>query len=408
LSDKIGRKKTMSLTILFYSLFTALSAFSQQWWHLASLRFFVAMGVGGEWAVASAFVAEVFPKKARPYVGSIFHASGTIGTYLAVAAGAFLIGNASLLLWCHNSCPNWLTSLVDPTSLPWRLGFALGVLPALLIIWIRTRLKEPDNWMEAKRRAKEDDSQKMGSFFDIFRGRLFRSTLVGLVLSTVGMATFWAVHIYGKNVMYNAAYRDYHQQGEIVSVKSDPGSATSENQSISAVVQASLKRWEMLGMFLVTTGLFVGQLAFGPICRKIGRRAAFFLYHMGAFVISIFTFHAIQMAGFLALLERMHISLFVLLYVTLPIFGFLTAGMHAGYAIYFPELYPTRLRGTGAGFCFNAGRLTAAPVLIGIGVMQNRFGLTISQSATILSSLYLLGIAILSIAPETKEIELPE
>ena len=75
LSDRFGRKRTLSVTILFYSLFTCLSAFSQAWWHLAILRFLVALGVGGEWAVASSLVAEVFPPRARAHVGSIFHAS---------------------------------------------------------------------------------------------------------------------------------------------------------------------------------------------------------------------------------------------------------------------------------------------------------------------------------------------
>ena len=86
LSDRIGRTRTMSITILFYSLFTCISAFSQQWWHMAGFRFLVAMGVGGEWAIASAMVNEVFPKRSRAHVGGIFHASSVFGTYLAAVS----------------------------------------------------------------------------------------------------------------------------------------------------------------------------------------------------------------------------------------------------------------------------------------------------------------------------------
>src|SRR5207302_1481013 len=87
LADRIGRVRTMTFTILMYSLFTCLTAFSQQWWHVVVLRFLVALGTGGEWAVASALVAEVFPPKARAWSGAIFHGSSILGTYLAVATG---------------------------------------------------------------------------------------------------------------------------------------------------------------------------------------------------------------------------------------------------------------------------------------------------------------------------------
>src|SRR5262245_3667706 len=130
LSDRIGRKKTLTYTILMYSLFTCLSAFAASWWQLAGYRFLVALGVGGEWAVASAFVAEVFPQRARARSQSIFHASSVLGTFSAVAAGVFIVGNRHLSL----ALP-WLGDAWRLTG--WRLGFLLGVLPALLIIWVR-------------------------------------------------------------------------------------------------------------------------------------------------------------------------------------------------------------------------------------------------------------------------------
>ena len=182
LSDRIGRKKTMSLTIIMYSLFTCVSAFSMSWWHMVIFRFLVAMGVGGEWAVASSMVAEEFPKKARARVSGIFHASSVLGTYLAIATGLFFIGNEHIHEWAKE---------IGYPSAPWRIGFGMGVLPALLIIWIRRSLKEPESWLNAKSRAKETPAEEMGRIADLFRGDLLVPTLVGVTLAAVGLATFW-------------------------------------------------------------------------------------------------------------------------------------------------------------------------------------------------------------------------
>ena len=115
--------------LLLYSLFTCVTAFAQTWWQIAVLRFFVALGVGGEWAVASAFVSEVFPKHARAWSGAVFHGSSVLGTYLAIAAGAFIVNNPSY---------------------GWRWGFGIGAFPALLTLWIRWRLKEPEAWIASR------------------------------------------------------------------------------------------------------------------------------------------------------------------------------------------------------------------------------------------------------------------
>jgi MFS family permease len=380
LSDRIGRKRTLSATILFYSLFTCLSAFSQQWWHLAAFRFLVALGVGGEWAVASTMVAEVFPKKARAHVGSIFHASSVLGAYLATAAGAFLIGNAAIHAWARDSSPTWMSQFVDPASLPWRIGFALGVLPALLVIWIRSSLREPEAWLAARQAAGQEE-KRAGALAELFRAALLRRTVVGITLATVGLATFWSVHIYGKDMLRAA-----------VALEAAPPSEMSLEQQ--SEYDAKLKRWEMLGMFLVTTGGGIGLLAFGPISERIGRRGAFLFFQAGAMVAALVLFNVVR--GVVATT------------LTLPIFGFLTLGMHAGYAIYFPELYPTRLRGTGAGFCFNAGRMLAAPGLLAVGWLRDDYDYTLSQAASLMSLLFAVGIAVLLFAPETRGTELPE
>src|SRR5262249_18845541 len=157
---------------------TGLTALAQNWWQLAALRFLVGMGVGGEWAVAAAAVAEVFPPRARPAASGIFHASSVLGTYLAVAAGIFVVA-------------------ADKET-GWRYGFLLGVLPALLIFWVRVSMREPESWKAARELAAQDATHRLGRFTDLFASpTLCRYTLVGTGLAVIGLATFWGTHFRG-------------------------------------------------------------------------------------------------------------------------------------------------------------------------------------------------------------------
>jgi MFS family permease len=361
LGDRIGRKPAMMYTILFYSLFTSLSAFSQTWWQLAGFRFLVALGVGGEWAVASTLVAEVFPQRSRAWSQSIFHASSVFGTFLAIAAGRFVI-----------AYPNWEIPLPGGTvSLAgWRAAFLLGAVPALLIIAVRSGLRESDRWLESQ--ASRDKGRAGASLADLFRGKVRRSTLVGVSLGAVALATFWGTHIYGKDKMAEA-------------VKA----AVSVDESPALVKQA-----EMLGMLLVTLGGGVGLLSFGPFADLVGRRAAFLVFQLGGLAAAVILFPFPHSPG--------------ILYLLLPVFGFLTLGMHAGCAVYFPELFPTRLRGTGAGFCFNVARLATVPIMVLTGWMNREWKLGHDETAVLLSPLFLLGIVVLFFAPETRGKDLPE
>jgi MFS family permease len=395
LSDRVGRKRILSWTILFYSVFTCLSAISQQWWHLAGFRFLVALGVGGEWAVAGALVAEVFPAKARAHVASLFHASSVLGVYLAIGAATLFIGNPAAQQWLSGSQPAWLAEYVDPSTLPWRLTFALGLLPAILIVWIRRSLREPETWQAARARAAVNVAAPLGAISELFRGELLRRTAVGLTLAAIGLATFWGTHIYGKDMLRQAAERTFFSRDTTVQMEaSGAAMASAQSAEVSSARVATLKRWEMLGMFLVTTGGGLGLVTFGPLSQRVGRRGAFFIFQLGGLASALLVFQGIE-------------NLFVLL-AALPVFGFLTLGMHAGFAVYFPELYPTRLRGTGAGFCFNAGRVLAAPALFAVGWLQDKHGLSLADAAASLSLLFIAGIVVLAAAPETRGRELSE
>ncbi len=380
IADRIGRSKTMVITILFYSLFTCVTAFAQTPWQIVLLRFFVAMGVGGEWAVASAMVAEVMPTRSRPVMSSIFHGSSVFGTLMAAAVGALVIGNEAL---GENA---------------WRWGFAIGAVPALLTVWVRWKLREPDEWVRAKDRAKTDSEAQVGRLRDLLAPPHLRNTLVGVSLASIGLVTFWGVHIYGKNAWLRQAQATA-LESENVPLKppSDKDAKDAYKKQRAAALakhRSRIKRAEMLSMTFNTIGGGLGLIMFGPIAIRWGRRKTFIFYHAVAFLMVLVLFQFLiprnPPAWQLAL--------------ALPIFGFFTLGMHAGYAVYFPELYPTRLRGTGSGFCFNMGRLATAAAFVGFGMVT----ITDERKAVLLAPLYLVGVAVVLLARETQGQDLPE
>jgi len=370
LSDRIGRSRTMIVTILCYSLFTCVTAFAQAPWQMVALRFLVAMGVGGEWAVASAMVAEVMPLRSRPIMSSIFHGSSVFGTLLAAAAGAYIVGNPAL------------------GESAWRWGFAIGAVPALLTVWVRWKLREPDKWVQARERAYAGEQQP-GRVLDLFQKEHIRNTLVGVSLSSIGLVTFWGAHIYGKNALLR------HAQQAALTAEGVAGDASkAEKQAAWATHQTEIKRAEMLSMTLNTIGGGLGLVLFGTISNFLGRRGAFVLYHTVAFVMVLLLFQVLLARG----------AGVFWLSLTLPVFGFFTLGMHAGYAVYFPELYPTRLRGTGAGFCFNMGRLATAAAFLIFGTMA----ISAESKALVLAPLYLVGVVVVLFAKETRDQDLED
>jgi MFS family permease len=344
LADKWGRKPVMALTILFYSVFSGCTALATELWHVGALRFLVAMGVGGEWAVGAALVAEVFPKHARERAGGIFHAASVAGIWLAAAAG-LIVGTQ------------------------WRIAYLVGIVPALLVLWVRVSIQEPDTWKEAKL----SKGARMGSFSELLGDPRWRARAVcGALLAMVGLATFWGVAVAGQNLAEDLLRRLHAPAADIPS------------------------RSKIAFGFIQTTGGLLGQLAMGPLSVWLGRRRTFAYMHVAAFFL---TLAVCWLPGYFG-----SYALFLCL---LPFFGFFAQGIHAGYAVYFPELFPTHLRATGAGFCFNTGRILAAPVLIW-GSAWMKAVLPLTQAISVLGGLFLLGLIILLFLPETKGQELPE
>lgn len=339
LGDRWGRRPVMIVTILFYSVFSGLTFFATELWHVGVLRFLVAMGVGGEWAVAAALVAEVFPKHARTHAGGIFHATGVLGTWLA-------------------------TATASGVGAEWRLAYIVGIVPALLTLWVRSAVSEPERWAEAKAKG-----EAMGSFKDLFRDPRWRQrALLGMALAAVGLGTFWGVCVATQELTKNLL------------VRSGVNAADAAKKALFAYG------------FIQVLGSGIGQVSFGPLCARIGRRRAFAWMHVLSFI----------MVPVICFVPQGYWHMLVLL----PLFGFASLSIHAGYAIYFPELFPDHLRATGASFCFNAGRLLAAPMLWFSGLLKKAIGLPTAM--TLLAGFFLLGLLVLCFLPETKDKPLPD
>lgn len=342
LADRYGRRPIMIVTILMYSVFSGLTYFATTLGHVMALRFFVAMGVGGEWAVAAALVAEVFPTRARAHASGIFHASSIIGTWLAAIA-AIAVGSN------------------------WRYAYLVGVVPALLIVWVRVSVKEPEKW----KKAKQDPSTRRGSFKELlFTQPWSKRAFLAMGLAAVGLGTFWAVTVAGQDLAREALRKEGLPEAEIAQ----------KAKFAYGIVQA--------------IGGGLGLLAFGPISARIGRRKTFVLFHIAALVIVPITCFVPQS--------------YATLLAMLPVFGFFTLGMHAGYAVYFPELFPSHLRATGTSWGFNGGRVLAVSVMLFAGWLKSQEGMQLTHALTGLSLLFLLGIVLISFLPETRGQELPE
>ncbi len=339
LGDKIGRTKTMVLTILVYSIFTGLSYFSKNVWQLAAFRFLTGLGVGGEWAAGAALLAEVFPQRSRVWAACVLQAACSGGIILAILISS----------WAGEH---------------WRRVFLIGVLPALLTVWVRAGIKEPEQWQHA---AGAHSRRELGSLRELFSPRFRRKTIVGVLLALSGVFGIWGANYWAPELLARVAPQN-----------------------------------KTLILNLQTIAQFIGFVFCAPLAERIGRKFAFGFYFLGSLIATPLAFHFSHSPATAAVL--------------VPVMGFFTGGMFSGYIVYFPELYPTRLRATGAGFCYNVARITAAPGPAIMGLLQGWFATslklpplaTLQWSATVIALIYLVGLAVLPFAEETRGHPLPE
>lgn len=350
IGDRLGRTKTMALTILIYAGFTGLSGLAQTWEQFALFRFLTGLGIGGEFAAGAALVAESFPAHSRTTALGIVQATSALGN---VTAAFINMG---------------MTRYIDPAT-GWRWVFAIGVIPAILVVIIFAFIKEPEAWVQSRAQAKTQH-RKSGTIFALFsEGWLLRNTLVGTTLGAVGVIGFWGISTWSPELLRT-----------ILNPNSLPELAKEVEIRVS---------WAGLAQ---NTGAFFGALVFAYMAQTLGRKPAFAISLLACLIVIPITFrYTTSFPAAMVLFFAMGFSLLML-------FG--------GFAVYFPEIFPTRLRATGAGFCYNIARFIAAASPALFGNLSKSHG--IANAATMVSCVFIIGLLVLPFAPETKDRPLPE
>jgi MFS family permease len=418
LGDRIGRARTMIITIFLYSLFTGLSALSVSVWDFAFYRFLTGLGVGGEFAVGVSLVAEVMPAVARTYALALLQALSGVGN--VTAAFIFLgLGLAQERGWLEQTLGS------GTVAAPWRIMFLIGTIPALLAVLVMRRLKEPERWQRVSHGGAV--TAQLGSYRELFREPRLRShALFGLLLGCAGVIGLWSVgfytpdlirfvqrkpvtkQVYSEQLQLATAQRNQAREGQLKSLlakEADPSAllapdAEPVRTELSGVVSGRLARWSGFASIAINVGASLGMLGFGALSQRIGRKPTFAIAFLAAF--------ASTFAVFLFLED------FWQIWVMVPVMGFCQLSLFSGYAIYFPELFPTWLRSTGTSFCYNVGRFVAAIGPSFLGFLKSnvyaRFGepLDMRYAGMTMCAVFLVGLVALPFLPETKGQPLPE
>ncbi|MDA8441658.1 MAG: MFS transporter [Peptococcaceae bacterium] len=360
MADYIGRSRTLAVSILFYAVFTGMAALSQSWVQLAVFRFLTALGIGGEWSAGSALVAESFDDVHRTKVLSIMQSAWGAGFFLAALVNLVVVPLAAT----HNFTP-------------WRAVLVIGILPALFAAFVREKVNEPEPWLKVQRQRQ--DAQLTGNkakgkdyteltLKQIFRPELRRDTIVGSLLAFTAVFGLWAVTNWTPTFV-----------GELL-----------RGKAMSDTVISDYKSYATMSL---NVGAIIGYMVFGPIADRFGRKRTFLFFFTGSLLLAPYIFHSVTNYTTLLLL--------------LPLLGFFNNGIFSGFPIYLAELYPTRLRATGQGFCFNFGRILAAIGPLLTGFLVSTLG-SYATAVTAVSLIYVVGIVALVWARETNGQPLPE
>ena len=303
LGDRLGRSRALMLTILTYAGFTGLSFFAQTWWQLMLFRFLAALGIGGEWAVGAALLSETWPRLWRPWLAAVLQTGVNIGVMLA-----------SLVVFVL-------------ASFPPRAVFLAGVLPALLVLWIRRSVPEPDEWHAAKTQQRAAEP----TVLDLFRSNVRRITLLTMLVCAFSLTGHWAFMFWCSQHLRNLP-------------------------DIATWTDAERTQFVSKAMTLIMCASIAGNFLAAWIALRIGYRRTIVLLCI-AYWLSMSVTYGVP---------RGHESSLW----CLSAMG-LSSSVFALFSMYLPPLFPTLLRTTGAGFCFNIGRLAAAAGTVFFGLFSN-------------------------------------
>ncbi|MBI5837781.1 MAG: MFS transporter [Candidatus Eisenbacteria bacterium] len=329
-ADRIGRTRTLMLTMLLYALGTALCAFAPNLWVLALCRLVASLGIGGEWAAGAAMVAEVVPEKRRVEAGALLYTSAPMGLFLATFVNFQVAG---------------VLFKASP-EVSWRYVFLFGLLPAFAAFLVRMFVREPERWKQSAPAASH------ARVAELFHPGMRRFTLSGFLMAVIALIMWWSCNAF------------------IPVVATGLAQAAAKLRALDrAGALALAEGWKQAATNWFNLGGLLGTLLTVPASKCLGRRPMFGLYFLGA-GISILAAFGLDLAPETRLVMYFPIGLTVF-------------GVFGSFTYYLPELFPTRLRGTGAGFCYNVGRVIAAagPFLVGTIASQGANSLTAALQA---------------------------
>jgi MFS family permease len=353
IADRIGRKRTLLLTMLLYALGTAACAGAVNIWMLIVFRIVASLGIGGEWAAGAAMVAEVVPDKRRVEAGALLYTSAPMGLFLATFANAQIAG-----VFLHGS-----------PEISWRFVFLCGLIPAAVAFVVRVFVREPERWNEA---AASGGHPRIA---ELFTPEHRRATLGGFAMAVVALITWWGVNAFISIVATGLAR-------ETAALR---GLDTAATLTLVEAWKKDANNWFNLG------GL-IGTLLTIPAAKVLGRRVMFGIYY---------ALSAVAVMAAFGLDLPPETRLYMYFFIGLTVFG-----VFGSFTYYLPELFPTRLRGTGAGFCYNVGRIVAAagPFLVGTIAARGTDALGSAMQVLFWIGLVpILGVLMLPLAVETKD-----
>ncbi len=351
-ADRLGRTRTLMLTMLVYALGTTLCAAAPNMWALVIFRIVASLGIGGEWAAGAAMVAEVVPDKRRVEAGALLYTSAPAGLFLATFVNYQIAG-----VWFKGS---------PETS--WRYVFLCGLIPAVVAFVVRMFVREPERWKQAARDAPPPRLR------ELFQPGTRKLTISGVSMAVIALITWWSCNVFIGLVSTGLARIQAHTDGL-------------DRLGTLALVES----WKSTATNMFNWGGLIGTLLTIPAAKIMGRRPMFAIYYLFSGLAVLATFG-------LDLSPETRLRMYFLI-------GLTVFGIFGSFTYYLPELFPTRLRGTGAGFSYNVGRILAAPgpFLVGFVASQGTNSLAIAMRALFyVGFVPLLGLLLLPLVIETK------
>ncbi len=311
ITDRIGRTRTLLITMLVYAGSTAACAFAPNIWVLAIFRLCASLGIGGEWAAGASLVAESLPARKRIVGGALLYTSAPMGLFLAT--------------YVNDLFTRQLDVIAKNPQTSWRVVFLTGLIPAIVAFLIRLNVKEPESWSAAEHTPR---------IAELFTPALRRHTIGGLAMAVVALTTWWSCSAF---IPVIASY-------------------LANDAALTPQDLGKLKtHFTTIGATAFNLGGLVGTLLTVPVATYFGRRPMFFVYYLLSAIAIMVTF-----APGIDPMTRLYM-------MALP--GVTVFGVFGSFTFYLPELFPMRLRGTGSGFCYNIGRVITACFPFGIGLI---------------------------------------